>query len=397
MPAMPACWPATTTCSDRRLPGECRMEHFYTEAQIAVRDMVRRFAETRILGEPRDRPRGPTSPARPLSRAWPSSVCSGSAVPEAAGGGGLAARSRPALTMEELARCSAERRQRYCALPVEAAHFLYEHGDATLKPVPGIRRGRRIPATGRHRAAHGTDVAAIRTTRCATATTTSSTAPRRGSPSARSSTSSWSSPTTVARSGQRNISCFIVEGDRAGLRPRHARSGSSACTAWQDCEVIFENVRVPARNRLGPENRAFKMAMGNFNFSRLMMASMALGMAQRGFEDALRYAQAAQAVRQRDLRVPGRSSSCWPTCRWTSTAARLLIDHAVAPARRGTADRQGGRARQAVHHRHGDEHVTNALQIHGGARLLEGLPHRAHVPRHQARRRSTKAPTRSSG
>ena len=33
------------------------------------------------------------------------------------------------------------------------------------------------------------------------------------------------------------------------------------------------------------------MAMSNFNFSRLMMASMALGMAQAAFEDATAYAK----------------------------------------------------------------------------------------------------------
>ena len=75
----------------------------------------------------------------------------------------------------------------------------------------------------------------------------------------------------------------------------------------EDCQVIFDNVRVPVNHCIGPENEAFKMAMGNFNFSRLMMSSMALGMAQAAKEDAISYAKSRKQFGSGNHKIPSRT------------------------------------------------------------------------------------------
>src|SRR5690606_24005168 len=90
--------------------------------------------------------------------------------------------------------------------------------------------------------------------------------------------------------GHKSISCILVEGDRPGIS-RGKDEELLGMHGLADCMLTFDQVRVPVTNLLGEENGAFRMAMDNFNFSRLMMSSMALGMAQAAMEDATAYSQ----------------------------------------------------------------------------------------------------------
>jgi len=54
--------------------------------------------------------------------------------------------------------------------------------------------------------------------------------------------------------------------------------------------VTFENVVIPDENRLGPEGKGFIVAMGTFDITRPPVASMAVGVAQRCFDEAMKYA-----------------------------------------------------------------------------------------------------------
>ena len=56
-------------------------------------------------------------------------------------------------------------------------------------------------------------------------------------------------------------------------------------------QVMFEDVRVPAGNRLGPEGHGFKMAMTGLDGGRLSIGSCSLGAAQACFEIAVAYAK----------------------------------------------------------------------------------------------------------
>jgi butyryl-CoA dehydrogenase len=133
----------------------------------------------------------------------------------------------------------------------------------------------------------------------------------------------------------------------------------------EDCQVSFDNVRIPARNLIGPENQAFKMAMSNFNFSRLMMSSMALGMAQAAFEDGVKYAKTRQ---QFGGPIIGFQAIQFLIADMSTdiAAARLLIHHAAQLHDAGYPI-----AKEAAHAKlfttdMAMKHVSNALQIHGG-------------------------------
>jgi butyryl-CoA dehydrogenase len=56
-------------------------------------------------------------------------------------------------------------------------------------------------------------------------------------------------------------------------------------------ELIFENCRVPARNRIGEENGGFKVIMSGLDGGRINVGAGAVGNAQAAFDIALQYSK----------------------------------------------------------------------------------------------------------
>ena len=95
--------------------------------------------------------------------------------------------------------------------------------------------------------------------------------------------------------GHAGISAFVVEVDTPGfevarLEPKMGISGSTTG------ELTFDDVRVPAANRLGAEGDGFKIAMRILDRSRPGVAAQALGIAQGATDYALEYAKTRETM-----------------------------------------------------------------------------------------------------
>ena len=89
--------------------------------------------------------------------------------------------------------------------------------------------------------------------------------------------------TDPAAKGSRGISIFIVEKGTPGFsvgRSLKKHGWRSSDTA----ELFFDNVRVPAENMLGEENKGFYAIMKNFQHERIMLAAMGIGEAQKALD-----------------------------------------------------------------------------------------------------------------
>jgi acyl-CoA dehydrogenase len=90
--------------------------------------------------------------------------------------------------------------------------------------------------------------------------------------------------------GAGGISAFIVERDAPGLslgKPDKKMGQQGAHT----CDVVFEDVRVPAENLIGGrEGVGFKTAMKVLDKGRIHIAALSVGAAERMLSDTLRYA-----------------------------------------------------------------------------------------------------------
>ena len=96
---------------------------------------------------------------------------------------------------------------------------------------------------------------------------------------------------TVDRAlGHRGVTAFIVPGDSPGLsggKKEHKLGIRCSHTG----ELLLDDVRVPAVNRLGDEGSGFKLAMTTLDRSRPMVAAIAVGIARAAYEYARAYAK----------------------------------------------------------------------------------------------------------
>lgn len=90
--------------------------------------------------------------------------------------------------------------------------------------------------------------------------------------------------------GTRGISCFVLDSNTPGVTvgPNIRRMGLRAAS---NCEVSYENVRIPVSQRIGKAGEGFKIAMKALDGGRIGIAAQAVGIAQGALNEALKYAK----------------------------------------------------------------------------------------------------------
>jgi acyl-CoA dehydrogenase len=88
----------------------------------------------------------------------------------------------------------------------------------------------------------------------------------------------------------KGISCFMVPADTPGvsLGKKEDKMGQRAADTR---EIVFEDVRIPVRYRLGKGRDGFKIAMMTLDDSRAGVAASAVGIARAALETAVDYAK----------------------------------------------------------------------------------------------------------
>ena len=95
---------------------------------------------------------------------------------------------------------------------------------------------------------------------------------------------------TRKSAGIRGLTAFIVDKDTPGftIGKEEEKMGIRASNT---CEIILQDVRIPAVNRIGREGEGFKIAMKTLDAARPFVGAVSLGIAQAAFELAAKYAK----------------------------------------------------------------------------------------------------------
>lgn len=171
----------------------------------------------------------------------------------------------------------------------------------------------------------------------------------------------------------RGISLLLIEKGAPGLtvRPPLKKLGYKGI---ETCEVIFENVRVPASRLLGGvEGRGFHQIMNALEVGRINVAARGLGIARAAFEAAIRYAQQREAFGQKiaefqaiQLKLADMATKI--------EAARHLVRAAAEKKDRGErCDLEAGMAKLFATEV-GQECALESMRIHGGIGYTDELP-----------------------
>ncbi|MDB5826339.1 MAG: isovaleryl-CoA dehydrogenase [Variovorax sp.] len=97
--------------------------------------------------------------------------------------------------------------------------------------------------------------------------------------------------------GAKGISAFIVEKSYPGFRVAQKLT-KMGFRGSQTAELVFDDCRVPAANRIGEEDRGVQVVMSGLDLERAMIAPICLGISERALQLALDYARTRQQFGQ---------------------------------------------------------------------------------------------------
>jgi len=95
---------------------------------------------------------------------------------------------------------------------------------------------------------------------------------------------------TDKAAGKKGISAFVVPTRTPGYTVARVEDKLGQ-HASDTAQIVFDNCRIPAANRLGEEGQGLKIALSGLEGGRIGIASQAVGMARAAFEAALAYSR----------------------------------------------------------------------------------------------------------
>jgi acyl-CoA dehydrogenase len=176
--------------------------------------------------------------------------------------------------------------------------------------------------------------------------------------------------TDPAKGARGGISCFLVDMDTPGVKiaAKHQTMMGDA-----PCELVFENVRVAADNRVGDEGQGFAIAQRWIGEGRLRHGARACGVAERCLDMTLDYVKQRKTFGEA---LAERQGVQWilADCFTELHATKLMVRDAAAKIDAG----EDARAETFMVKVYGDEMgfrvADRCLQLHGGIGLTTELP-----------------------
>ena len=177
-----------------------------------------------------------------------------------------------------------------------------------------------------------------------------------------------------ARSGPEEkaagVSAFLVPGEAAGLRVGKELK-KMGLRGSPTCELVFEDVEVPAENRLAAEGEGFTVAMRALDSGRIGISGQALGIAQAAVEESRALLAAGPRAQGDDFLLADMATRL--------ESARLLAYHAAWLCGLGRPfTRQASMAK--LHCTDTAMQIAlDAVQLAGDAGTVSGSPFERHL------------------
>ena len=174
----------------------------------------------------------------------------------------------------------------------------------------------------------------------------------------------------TSEDGARGVSAFVILKDTPGLS-FGANERKMGWNAQPTRQVILDNCRIPAANRVGPEGQGFKFAMSGLDGGRINIGACSLGAAWTALDKARAYLFERKAFGQPlaefqalQFKIADMATDL--------EAARLMIYRAADSLDRGdpNASMYSAMAKRYATDL-GSKIVNEALQIHGGYGYLK--------------------------
>ncbi len=176
--------------------------------------------------------------------------------------------------------------------------------------------------------------------------------------------------TDAEKRSRGGISGFLVDMNTPGVK---VAASYDLMVDDKPCEIVFENVRVPATNLIGKEGDGFELAQSWINSGRIRHGARSLGVIERCLELATAYAKQRKTF---GAPLAQRQAIQWPILDMHMDAhkLRLMLHHAAWKFDRGEDCREEAFMVKIF----GDERsfwaADRCMQIYGGMGLSKELP-----------------------
>ena len=177
---------------------------------------------------------------------------------------------------------------------------------------------------------------------------------------------------TDKAAGKKGISAFLVPTSAPGyvVARIEDKMGQHASDTAQ---ILFENCRVPAANRLGDEGQGLKIALSGLEGGRIGIASQSVGMARAAFEAALRYSKERVAFGVPIFEHQAMQHKLADMATQIE-AARQLIWHAASLKDAGQPCLKEAAMAKLFASEMAERVCSAAIQIHGGYGYVSDFP-----------------------
>ncbi|MEK6222598.1 MAG: acyl-CoA dehydrogenase family protein, partial [Chloroflexota bacterium] len=164
--------------------------------------------------------------------------------------------------------------------------------------------------------------------------------------------------------GSHSLSLILVPTSSEGLHigPPEKKMGLKGSPTHA---VTYENVRVPAGNRVGDEGKGLQYTLSTLYGGRIGIGALSVGMAQAALDEALKYSQERETF--------GQPIANYQAVQWMLadaateiTAARLMVYHAAYQKEIGRPYSQEAAMAKLFATEMAERVCRNAIQIHGG-------------------------------
>jgi len=260
-----------------------------TEDHLALRGMVADLAKGVIEPQVKEFDEKETLNEPLLRRMGSEYNLFGITIPAEAGGHGMDA-TAAVIVHEEMSYSDAAFTLSYLAHEVLFVNNLYHAASPALrqKYIPPVLDGTALAGMGMSEPGAGTDVLGLTTT-----------AEKKGDKYVINGVKQWITNGNCARyfliyartdkNNRQGISSFLVDSTYKGFTvgKKEIKMGIRQSPT---CQLIFEDVEVPAENLIGAEHGALVHMMRNLEIERLTLAAMSLGIAKRALDEMIRYA-----------------------------------------------------------------------------------------------------------
>lgn len=266
------------------------MDFTVNEEQTAIIDMTRRFSQERIRPRIREYDREERFPLD-LYAEMAQLGLTGGVIPEEYGGAGMDHQTYALMIMEMAETCQAMAAAATWASGVGGVSVLrFGTEEQKQKYLVPLAKGEGPVAFALTETHTGSDVASMKTR-----------AVRDGDDYILNGTKVWISmiesckwiltfATVDSGAGRKGITAFLLEPDWPGIS-RTPFKNKVGFRPMETGELALQDVRVPARNRLGAEGEGFKIAMSSVENGRLGVASRCVGMIRACLNLSTEYAQ----------------------------------------------------------------------------------------------------------